>query len=200
MFTLNQAKSVAVVVVMFWMTTLAQAVITGTMTWAGVTNTTPIDKITSASGCWAPTTWADRDPATSLWANSTTNNIPASPLTTTVSGLNPTKTYEIFVQFIGVKLDPAWMIAAALTGGTPVLYWSDNAVDTGVKPHTGDQFSVYEHSLGTVSGVTSFGVDVSQPDYTSASNYSGVSYQVVPEPAAVSLLLLGLALAMRRRS
>lgn len=200
MFTMNQAKSVAVVLVMFWMTTLSQAGITGTMTWAGISNTTPADKITTGSGCWAPTNWTDRDPATSLWATGTTDNTPASPLVTTVTGLDNTKTYEVFVQYIGVTDAPAWMIAAALAGGTPVLYWSDNGVNTGIKPHSGDQFSVYEHSLGTVSGVTSFGVDVSQPFYNTASNYCGVSYQVVPEPAALSLLLLGGALALRRRS
>ena len=202
MFTLNQAKSVAVVVVMFWMTTLAQAAITGTMTWADISNTTPADQIKTpvTTNYWWPATWDYSWYGRQITSLNARLAETVQPLTTTVTGLDNTKTYEVFVQFVGIEGNTDWAVMAALAGGQKETYTSANSVNTGVQVFAIDAFHVYEHSLGSVSGVTSLGVDISQSPGKEA-HFNGVSYQeVVPEPAAVSLLLLGLALAMRRRS
>jgi len=116
-------------------------------------------------------------------------NAPA--ITTTVDGLDPSKTYQVYLRFIAY--DGA-SILGGLSGNPLDLCAFSNSINTGYVPMPG--FALLEHSLGTVSGSSSLSVDIAP--HGPESYYAGLSYVEVPEPMTLLLLTLG-ALPLRRR-
>lgn len=162
----------------------AMAGITGTFVKADAVNTGPMDAIDGAAGAgfdlkWAVETWGSVTAITSH-ANFVEGVEDCPVITTTVGGLDPTKSYDVYVQFLG-HLQGNWAVYANLPGNGKKLLTVGNSVKTGlmwdgVNP-------ICESKLGNVSGVSSFSVEVD--DYAdsatfSMSNYYGVSYKEVP--------------------
>ncbi|MCE5198888.1 MAG: hypothetical protein ABFD54_14600 [Armatimonadota bacterium] len=173
----------------------AIAGISGTFVKADATNTSPGSAIAAkdyADGYdaqWSPLPWGSYTALSSYAKFDPVNGIgeDCPQLTTSVNTLDPTKTYEIYVQFFAV-IGGSWGVYANLSGQAKQLYTLHNSVKTGIMYNGTDP--ICEVKLGTVTGVSSFSVDVD--DYSDSSNYAisayyGVSYKEVPtKPAGIS--------------
>ena len=152
---------------------------------------------TDTDNLWFERAQAVANNGTILTSNANTEGSPM--LTTTVSGLDPLKIYDVYLVFWSVNVEDGgkWGLKGGLTGETLVEYFDDPSTRLG-GVHGENVFE--NHVLiGQVQGVTSFGVDVDDleaPFETSDQRawYDGVSYNevgIVPEPSAISLLLVG---------
>ncbi len=163
---------------------------------ATTANTSPGDAITTDSSQWAngsDNLWAECnvwDPSLGLSTLSAIGE-DAPTITTTVEGLDPSKTYEVFLRFIAYN---GASIQGGLSGNPLELCTYLNSLDTGYIPMSG--FSLLEHSLGTVSG-SSFSVEIAP--FGPESYYAGLSYIEIPEPMTLVLLSMGGLLLRRRR-
>ena len=131
------------------------------------------------------------------WGSET---VPA--LATTITGLNASHTYEVSVLFVGFASVDGWGNIQAAISGNPLLYcMNSNSVNTGIMPYTpdiSDAFSVFEHSLGSISGTSTLLVDVAQAGNTF---YVGLNLVEIPEPTSLALLSVGgLLLRLRRKA
>ena len=123
----------------------------------------------------------------------------APAITTTGTGV-ATGTYDVYAIFWTHTSD-AWGIDASLAGGPIVPCTQYTGTPTGVT--TSDKVEQY-NLLGRVSVTDgSFAVTVVERDGYSRGWYDGVTYQAVPEPTTLSLLVVGmlgmLAYAWRKR-
>lgn len=117
-------------------------------------------------------------------------------ITTFVKGLDTSKTYDVYVQFL---THPAgnWAIYANLNWTPNTLLTKNNSTSTGIIWGDGP---ISEYKLGTITGLDAFYVNVD--DYHNSptfalSQYYGVSYvdvtpASVPEPSALLALATGL--------
>ena len=127
-------------------------------------------------------------------------------LTTTVSGL-ASGGYDIYLVYRTWNY-PGYYgwgeIQAAISGQPLVQYDETSGTDTGYSSWAGYEY-IRQVKLGTLSGITSFSVDVDDtPAVNGDTVYSGVAYeQVIPEPSALLALGIGLAgltgFAVRKR-
>lgn len=167
--------------------------ISGTFVKADTSNTGPASAIAvkdfadGYDGMWTMLPWGNVTAFTSYAKFDTENNIgeDCPVLTTTVSGLDPAKTYEIYVQAL-IHLDGFWGIYAGLPGQSKMLLTKSNTTPTGLTWDGTNPIS--EYRLGVVSGVSTFSVEVddynSSPNYT-LSEYYGVSYKEVTNPKPI---------------
>ena len=133
-------------------------------------------------------------------------------MTTTIGGLNPADSYDVYVQYWGyAETSITFGVQAALSGGTLVDYSNYNAYNT--NDYTISQYitdgghALLEAYVGTVTGVTSVAVDIDDglaavpspptPDNRVRSSYYGLS--IIPEPATMLVLAIGGMLSLIRR-
>jgi hypothetical protein len=127
----------------------------------------------------------------------------ARTLKTTITGLDSSETYNIYVYFWSDQAGSPWTIRAALTqvGLADLTYspYTGNATQVGLDS---SNRILWEAKLGYVTGVTEQVVwidDLPTNDSNVRTWYDGVGYQI-PEPVTVALLGLGgLALIRRKR-
>lgn len=120
-------------------------------------------------------------------------------LTTTVTGL-AAGTYDVWVNY---SAKDSWRIAAALSGDSLVEYNANNGISLGVEPND-SAVNRYRAYLGSIVSAGTIAVDIDDiPGDTSGDFrawYDGVSYELVPEPSAASLIVIGIsALGLLRR-
>jgi hypothetical protein len=145
----------------------------------------------------------------SIGSNQTGMN--AATLRTRITGLDNTKTYNIYVYFWEDQNNSPWSIRAALTeagllgiGGqfqsgpqaigpiqTPVAVGKDSSGRL-----------MWRGVVGVISGKTSQNVFIDDLPTDQSNNrtwYDGVGYEALPEPATLALLGLGSLALLRRK-
>lgn len=129
----------------------------------------------------------------------------APMLTTTVTGL-ANGSYNVYVVY-ETKSDANWLVQAAISGQSLVTYDKTNGTATGTTWESGSTIEM-QALLGTVAVTDgSFAVNIDDwaggPQSPDRTWYDGVSYEVVPEPSTIALLITGLfgllAYAWRKR-
>ena len=100
----------------------------------------------------------------------------APMLTTSASGLDPARTYDVFVLLLGDG--PTNGIQAAVSGGSLQTYMLDDATETTLFAHGGTDRPVYEAKIGQVSGVSDLAIDIDddQANFFSCIYY-GLAYE-----------------------
>jgi len=102
----------------------------------------------------------------------------------------------------GDNLGVTWTGTGTIGGGDAV-WTSDSYFTTGVLVGEGNR-TLFEAALGTASADANGEIKIYIDDVanTSSANrtwYDGVGYELVPEPAALSMLVLGFGMFLRRR-
>ena len=140
-------------------------------------------------------------------------------MTQTIGGLDPSKSYDVYVQYSGPPSShaayttawPTYGVRASIQGGVSIDATNFDDDLQIVQVLSGTLESPYqciiEKLIDTVTGVSQVAVDISQ-DYTpepgqavtNRCRYLGLSINEIPEPATLGLLLMGgLALLSRGR-
>jgi len=168
----------------------------------------------TSDGKWNKRYFGNGTPAT-IWETWGTEGGTLPMLATTITGLTPGDSYDVYVYFQtgdDTNTSQNWDVLAGLTTGSMTNYTRGHADSTdadaadftaSVVVAEGNRLLV-QSSLGTAladaSGEITVYVDSNGGGSSTRTWYDGVGYEAVPEPSAALLFGLGgLALLRRRR-
>ena len=183
--------------------------VVGTYYDATVDNTWPTDAasysiqgdwLTGASGVYSDLWYLKTGSTTAVNGTAFQGAGPDVPqLTTTVTGIDSSKTYDVYVVFHARNVGGDWFIYAGMPGEALQLYDETNA---DYILGSGTLISC-QTKIGQVSGAGSVSINVDCPLYNNPGDqrtwYDGVALVEVPEPATLLILGLGASIGLLRR-
>jgi hypothetical protein len=181
---------------------IASADLTGTYYEADSNNTTTVGGV-----------WTDRtncpvsENGTAFEGNNTLDEFPDAYLITTITGLVSGTQYEVGIIYVG-RSDSGWQWNADVTFDTNSTwnsYYYGDGVSTVVTNNGGSNPYRMQAIFGTntANGSGEIDVYVARHEYGVAEDrlrYDGLTYEVIPEPATIGLLGLGVGGVLLARS